>query len=86
MPLVIVDGDNVAHVRGGGDDYEQVRAELVAAVVDHADRAGTDTVLVFDGHGRDRDLGRVAVRYAGRRDGRHADRAAGAPLAGASWG
>jgi predicted RNA-binding protein with PIN domain len=65
VPLVIVDGDNVAHVRGGGEDYEQVRAELVAAVVDHANRAGTDTVLVFDGHGRDRALGRVAVRYAG---------------------
>jgi predicted RNA-binding protein with PIN domain len=64
-PLVIVDGDNVAHVRGGGDDYEQVRAELVAAVVDHANRSGVDTVLVFDGHGRDRSLGRVAVRHAG---------------------
>jgi predicted RNA-binding protein with PIN domain len=64
-PLVIVDGDNVAHVRGGGEDYEQVRADLVAAVVDHANRAGTDTVLVFDGHGREHTLGRVRVRHAG---------------------
>jgi len=65
QPLVIVDGDNIAHVRGGGDDYERVRAQLVTAVVDHAARSGVETVLVFDGHGRDRVLGRTMVRYAG---------------------
>ncbi|MDX6548980.1 MAG: YacP-like domain, partial [Gaiellales bacterium] len=64
-PLVIVDGDNVAHVRGGPDAYQQVRAELVAAVIDHAARSGTETVLVFDGHGRDRTVGRAQVRHAG---------------------
>jgi predicted RNA-binding protein with PIN domain len=64
-PLMIVDGDNVAHVRGGPENYQEVRAELAAAVVDHAARFGIETVLVFDGHGRDRRLGRTLVRYAG---------------------
>ncbi len=64
-PLVIVDGDNVAHLRGGQDDYQQVRAELVAAVIDRAARSGDETVLVFDGHGRDRTLGRARISYAG---------------------
>jgi predicted RNA-binding protein with PIN domain len=64
-PLWIVDGDNVAHMRGGSDAYERVRAELVAAAVDHAARSGTDTVLVFDGHGTDRTIGRTSVQHAG---------------------
>jgi predicted RNA-binding protein with PIN domain len=64
-PLWVVDGDNVGHLRGGGDDYERVRADLVAAVIDHAARSGTETVLVFDGHGSDRAIGRTTVRYAG---------------------
>jgi predicted RNA-binding protein with PIN domain len=64
-PLLIVDGDNVAHVRGGPDDYQEVRAELAAAVIDHSARSGIETVLVFDGHGRDRRTGRTQVRYAG---------------------
>jgi predicted RNA-binding protein with PIN domain len=64
-PLLIVDGDNVAHVRGGPDGYQEVRAELAAAVIDHAARSGIETVLVFDGHGRDRRMGRTQVRYAG---------------------
>ena len=63
--LLIVDGDNVAHLRGGPDDYQEVRAELAAAVIDHAARSGIETVLVFDGHGRDRKVGRTQVRYAG---------------------
>ena len=42
-----------------------MRAELVAAVVDHAARSGAETVLVFDGHGRDSKLGATTVRYAG---------------------
>lgn len=62
--LWIVDGDNVAHVRGGADRYEEVRAGLVAAVVDHAARAGVEVVLVFDGHGRDTALGTTRIRYA----------------------
>jgi predicted RNA-binding protein with PIN domain len=65
QPLWIVDGDNVAHVRGGPDAYEQVREQLVAAVVDHAARSGIETVLVFDGHGRDRTIGRTTLRHAG---------------------
>jgi predicted RNA-binding protein with PIN domain len=64
-PLVIVDGDNVAHLRGGPDDYQQVRADLVAAVIDRAARTGVETVLVFDGHGRDRTLSRARISYAG---------------------
>jgi predicted RNA-binding protein with PIN domain len=64
-PLWVIDGDNVAHVRGGSPQYERVRAELVAAVVDHAARSGAETVLVFDGHGRDSKLGATTVRYAG---------------------
>jgi predicted RNA-binding protein with PIN domain len=63
-PLWVVDGDNVAHVRGGSDEYDRVRADLIAAVVDQAARSGTDTVLVFDGHGADRTLGRTTVRYS----------------------
>ena len=64
-PLWVIDGDNVAHVRGGSEQYERVRAELVAAVVDHAARSGAETMLVFDGHGRDNKLGATTVRYAG---------------------
>jgi predicted RNA-binding protein with PIN domain len=63
--LWIVDGDNVAHVRGGSELYEQVRADLVASVVDHAARTGIETVLVFDGHGRDTSVGRTLIRFAG---------------------
>ena len=63
--LLIVDGDNVAHVRGGPDDYQEVRAQLATAVIDHAARSGVETVLVFDGHGHDRKVGRTQVRYAG---------------------
>jgi predicted RNA-binding protein with PIN domain len=54
-PLWVIDGDNVAHVRGGSEEYERVRAE----------RSGAETVLVFDGHGRDSKLGATTVRYAG---------------------
>ena len=61
----MIDGDNVAHVRGGSEEYERMRAELVAAVVDHAAQSGAETVLVFDGHGRDNKLGAATVRYAG---------------------
>jgi predicted RNA-binding protein with PIN domain len=63
--LWIVDGDNVAHVRGGADRYEEVRAGLVAAVVDHAARSGLKVVLVFDGHGRESAVGTTRIRFAG---------------------
>jgi predicted RNA-binding protein with PIN domain len=63
--LWIVDGDNVAHVRGGADDYEQVRAGLVTAAVDHAARSGISVVLVFDGHGRETAVGTTRIRFAG---------------------
>ncbi len=63
--LWIVDGDNVAHVRGGSERYEQVRAGLVTAVVDHAARSGITVVLVFDGHGRDSAVGTTRIRFAG---------------------
>jgi predicted RNA-binding protein with PIN domain len=65
QPLWIVDGDNVAHVRGGPDAYEWGRSRLVAAVSHHAPRSGIQTVLVFDGHGRDRTIGRTTLRHAG---------------------
>ncbi|MDX6592234.1 MAG: YacP-like domain [Gaiellales bacterium] len=64
-PLFIVDGDNVAHVHGGREEYERVRAELVTAVVDHASRSGIDTMLVFDGAGPERTIGRTSIRHAG---------------------
>jgi predicted RNA-binding protein with PIN domain len=63
--LWIVDGDNVAHVRGGSDRYEEVRADLLAAVVDHSARSGVGVVLVFDGHGRESTVGTTRVRFAG---------------------
>jgi predicted RNA-binding protein with PIN domain len=63
--LWIVDGDNVAHVRGGSDRYEEVRASLLAAVVDHAARSGVSVVLVFDGHGRESTVGTTRVRFGG---------------------
>ncbi len=62
--LWIVDGDNVAHVRGGSDRYEEVRGGLVAAVVDHSARSGVSVVLVFDGHGRDSTVGMTRIRFA----------------------
>ena len=42
--LLIVDGDNVAHVRGGPDDYQEVRAQLATAVIDHAARSGVEKI------------------------------------------
>ncbi len=65
-PLWIIDGDNVAHRRGGGVEYAQVREELVGAVAGHMARGGWDAILVLDGHGRDTAIGRTDVRFAGR--------------------
>ena len=61
--LIIVDGDNVAHRRGG--DPSRMRDDLVTDVSNYAEQAGCDVAVVFDGHGRDISVGRVAVRFAG---------------------
>ena len=62
-PLVIVDGDNVAHRRGGAK--ERMRDDLVADCSVYAEQVGCDVVIVFDGHGQERKVGRVSVRHAG---------------------
>src|SRR6476469_3182137 len=64
--LFILDGDNVAHVRGAGSDYVRVREQLVGDVAGFASEAGIDVVLVFDGEGRGREIGRVRVVHSGR--------------------
>ena len=64
--LFILDGDNVAHVRGAGSDYPRAREQLVADVAGYASEAGIDVVLVFDGEGRGRQIGRVQVVHSGR--------------------
>jgi len=61
--LIIVDGDNVAHRRGG--DPSRMRDDLVTDVSNYAEQAGCDVAVVFDGHGRDISVGRVRVRFAG---------------------
>ena len=61
--LLIVDGDNVAHRRGG--EPERMRDRLVTDASTYAEQAGHDMVIVFDGHGRDVALGRLSVRFAG---------------------
>ena len=79
--LYILDGDNVTHVRGAGSDYIRAREQLVGDVAGFASEAGIDVVLVFDGEGRGRQIGRVRVVHSGPRDGRHRDRAARPPPA-----
>ena len=64
--LYILDGDNVAHVRGAGSDYARAREQLVGDVAGFASEAGLDVVLVFDGQGGGRRIGRVQVVYSGR--------------------
>ena len=61
-PLMIVDGDNVAHKRGG--EKHRMRDDLVADCSVFAEQAGCDVVIVFDGHGQGRKVGRVEVRHA----------------------
>ena len=62
-PLVIVDGDNVAHRRGGAK--ERMREDLVADCSVYAEQVGCDVVIVFDGHGQGSRVGRLSVRHAG---------------------
>jgi predicted RNA-binding protein with PIN domain len=64
--LFILDGDNVTHVRGAGSDYARSREQLVGDVAGFASEAGIDVVLVFDGDGRNRSIGRVQVVHSGR--------------------
>jgi predicted RNA-binding protein with PIN domain len=64
--LYILDGDNVVHVRGAGSDYVRAREQLVADVAGFASEAGIDVILVFDGEGGGRRIGRVRVVHSGR--------------------
>jgi predicted RNA-binding protein with PIN domain len=68
-PLLIVDGDNVAHARWRGrrglSDLPCMRDELIQAVAGHASRVGTDAIVVLDGPGTDAMVGRTAIRYSG---------------------
>ena len=65
-PLWIVDGDNAAHrLVPGAADHRRSRDQLVAQVAGYAAQAGIDVVIVFDGVGDDRTVGRTSVRYAG---------------------
>jgi predicted RNA-binding protein with PIN domain len=63
--LYILDGDNAAHIRGAGSDYLRAREQLVGDVAGFASEAGIDVVLVFDGDGRGRPIGRVQVVHSG---------------------
>ena len=67
--LFILDGDNVAHVRGAGSDYVRVREQLVGDVAGFASESAIDVVLVFDGDGTGRQIGQVRVVYSGRETG-----------------
>ena len=64
--LYVLDGDNITHVRGAGSDYIRAREQLVGDVAGFASEAGIDVVLVFDGQGRGRQIGRVRVVHSGR--------------------
>ena len=65
-PLWIVDGDNAAHrLTPGAADHRQSRDKLVAQIAGYAAQAGIDVVVVFDGAGDGRSVGRTSVRYAG---------------------
>jgi predicted RNA-binding protein with PIN domain len=61
--LLIVDGDNLAHRLSSSDDRR--RDDLLTAVSVYAEQSGIEVIVVFDGHGRERRIGRIAVRYAG---------------------
>jgi predicted RNA-binding protein with PIN domain len=64
--LYIVDGDNVCHLRGPGDDYQRARELLVAEIAGYMAQTGIDATVVLDGHGRARSIGRTQVTYSGR--------------------
>jgi len=81
--LYIIDGDNVCHLRGGSDDYQRAREQLVAEVAGYMAQLGIDAFVVLDGHGRSRSIGRTQLTHSGRETAdtvierlafRHADR------------
>src|SRR4051794_29154808 len=61
--LLIIDGDNVAH-RLVDAVPERRRDDLLTLVSAYAEQAGTDVVVIFDGHGSDMAIGRVSVQHA----------------------
>jgi predicted RNA-binding protein with PIN domain len=63
--LYIVDGDNVCHLRGPGEDYTRARELLVAEIAGYMAQTGIDAVVVLDGHGQNRSIGRTRVTYSG---------------------
>ncbi len=63
-PVWIVDGDNLAHLRGQTDDYQRAREQLVADTAGWAARSGVRAVVVLDGHGADRTIAATAVLHS----------------------
>ena len=63
--LYIVDGDNVCHLRGPGEDYARARELLVAEIAGYMAQTGIDGIVVLDGHGQNRSIGRTRVTYSG---------------------
>lgn len=61
--LYLFDGSNLFHAGSFSD-----REELVDALASFVAVRGARGVVVFDGHGADRDLGPLAVRYAPHAD------------------
>jgi predicted RNA-binding protein with PIN domain len=64
--LFVLDGDNIVHARGVGSDPERARERLAGDVAGFAAQEGIDVVVVFDGHGRERQIGAMRVIHAGR--------------------
>jgi predicted RNA-binding protein with PIN domain len=64
--LYVIDGDNVCHLRGPGDDYQRARELLVTEIAGYMAQSGLDAVVVLDGHGTGRQIGRTRVTYSGR--------------------
>jgi len=64
--LYVIDGDNVCHLRGPGDDYQRARELLVGEIAGYMAQAGIDAVVVLDGHGAGRQIGRTRVTHSGR--------------------
>jgi predicted RNA-binding protein with PIN domain len=64
--LYVIDGDNVCHLRGAGDDYQRARELLVGEIAGYMAQVGIDAVVVLDGHGSDRQIGRTRVTHSGR--------------------
>jgi predicted RNA-binding protein with PIN domain len=61
--LYLFDGSNLFHAGGYAD-----REELVDRLASFVALKGARGVLVFDGHGADREVGPLAVRYAPHAD------------------